>query len=239
MDIKIKGITPAVMQTALTRAKEARLFILGKMAEAIAAPRAELSRYAPRMYRMQIPVEKIGAVIGPGGRMIRSIIEETKATIDIEDDGAVFVGASNEEGARKAMSIIEGLTKEVERGQIYTGKVVRILPFGAFVEILPGKDGMVHISELADYRVGAVEDVVKLGDEIQVMVTEIDNLGRINLSRRALLAPSEGGERPEGVEEGAFAGAERGGRGGYGGSRGGDRGPRPGGGGPPRGNGGF
>jgi polyribonucleotide nucleotidyltransferase len=226
MDIKIQGITPAVMQTALSRAKEARLFILGKMAEAIVAPRTELSQYAPRMYRMQIPVEKIGAVIGPGGRMIRSIIEETKATIDIEDDGAVFVGASNEENARKAMSIIEGLTKEVERGQIYTGKVVRILPFGAFVEILPGKDGMVHISELADYRVNSVEDVVKLGDEIMVMVTEIDDRGRINLSRRALLeddgagADDEAGEpRPEREPRPVYGGGSRPGPAGYGGRR--------------------
>jgi polyribonucleotide nucleotidyltransferase len=226
MDIKIKGITPAVMQAALTQAKQARLFILGKMAEAIAAPRAELSRYAPRMYRMQIPVEKIGAVIGPGGRMIRSIIEETKATIDIEDDGTVFVGATNEESARKAMAIIEGLTKEVERGQIYTGKVVRILPFGAFVEILPGKDGMVHISELADYRVNSVEDVVKLGDEIMVMVTEIDDRGRINLSRRALLeedgaAPEEadGEPRPEREPRPVYGGGSRPGPAGYGGRR--------------------
>src|SRR5581483_9830622 len=131
----------------------------------------------------QIPVDKIGAVIGPGGRTIRAIIEDTKASIDIQDDGSVFVGSSNEEGARKAIAIIEGMTKEVEPGQIYTGKVVRILPFGAFVEILPGKDGLVHISELAEGRVNSVEDVVSIGDEIMVMVTEIDQLGRINLSR--------------------------------------------------------
>lgn len=228
LDIKIKGITPAVMQTALARAKEARLFILGKMAEAITEPRAELSRFAPRMYKMQIPVEKIGAVIGPGGRMIRSIIEETKATVDIEDDGSVFIGSATEEGARKAMSMIEGLTKEVERGQVYTGKVVRIMPFGAFVEILPGKDGMVHISELADYRVNAVEDVVKLGDEIMVMVMEIDDRGRINLSRRALLE-EDGAERPADAE-----GGDREPRGAFAGSRPGGRGP----GGPPRRDGG-
>jgi polyribonucleotide nucleotidyltransferase len=227
MDIKIKGITPEVMQTALRQAREGRLFILGKMAEAISTPRAELSRYAPRMYRLQIPVDKIGAVIGPGGRMIRSIIEETKATVDIEDDGSVFIGAANEESARKAISMIEGLTKEVEPGQIYTGKVVRILPFGAFVEILPGKDAMVHISELAEHRVNAVEDVVKLGDEIMVVVTEIDERGRINASRRALLQEGEEGEDGAPVAPRSSFGGGRGG---------GPRGPgsngRPGG--PPR-----
>lgn len=236
MDIKVKGITPEVMQTALSQAQDGRLFILGKMAEAIKAPRSEMSQYAPRMYRIQIPQEKIGAVIGPGGRMIRSIIEETKATVDIEDDGAVFVGAANEASARKAIQIIEGLTKDVEPGQIYTGKVVRIMPFGAFVEILPGKDGMVHISELADYRVNSVEDVVKLGDEIMVVVTEIDDRGRINLSRRALLEERQVGA--DGDEEGGA----RSGPGGYGGSQRGSSGNgRPGGGyggqrsGPPQG----
>jgi polyribonucleotide nucleotidyltransferase len=239
MDIKIKGITPAVMQTALARAKDARLFILGKMHEAIAEPRKELSKFAPRMYRMQIPVEKIGAVIGPGGRMIRSIIEETKASVDIEDDGSVYIGSSNEEGARKAMQIIESLTKEVERGQIYTGKVVRILPFGAFVEILPGKDGMVHISELSTERVNSVEDVVKIGDEIMVMVTDIDDRGRINLSRRALLE-DEDTERPEGEAAEPRENGPGGRPGGFGGPRR-DGGGRPGGfgGGGPRREGGF
>jgi len=226
MDIKIKGLTPEVMETALERAREGRLFILGKLAEAISAPRTELSKYAPRMYRIQIPVDKIGAVIGPGGRMIRSIQDETKASINIEEDGTVFIGSPNEEGARRAISMIEGLTKEVEPGQIYTGRVVRILPFGAFVEILPGKDAMVHISELAEHRVNAVEDVVKLGDEIMVVITEIDERGRVNASRRALL---EEGER-EG--EPALAEGPREPRGSFGGARGGPGGrggPRPGG----------
>jgi polyribonucleotide nucleotidyltransferase len=241
MDIKVKGISEDVFRTALEQAREGRYFILDKMAETIAEPRKEMSRFAPRMYRIQIPVEKIGAVIGPGGRTIRAIIEETKASIDIQDDGSVFVGSSNEEGARKAIAIIEGMTKEVEPGQIYTGKVVRLLPFGAFVEILPGKDGLVHISELADHRVGAVEDVVKIGDEIMVMVTEIDQLGRINLSRRAVLEGTEPGERPrrdEEGEEGAPAPAGRGRPGGYGGDRGGRGGFGGGGGGGGRGPGG-
>ncbi|MGE3599196.1 MAG: S1 RNA-binding domain-containing protein, partial [Dehalococcoidia bacterium] len=267
MDIKIKGITPEVMQTALRQAHDGRIFILGKMAEAITTPRTELSKYAPRMYRLQIPVEKIGAVIGPGGRMIRSIIEDTKASIDIEDDGSVFIGAANEEGARKAITIIEGLTKELEPGQIYTGKVVRILPFGAFVEVLPGKDAMVHISELAEHRVNTVEDVVKLGDEIMVVITEIDDRGRVNASRRALLedvADREAGEDGEPVAPreprstfsrgGSYGGGRGGQRGGngrppggprregsFGGNRGGPGGPRrdSGPGGPPRRPGGF
>jgi polyribonucleotide nucleotidyltransferase len=149
------------------------------------------------MYRIQIPREKIGVLIGPGGKMIRSIIEETKCTVDVEDDGSVFVGSANEDNARKAIAMIEALTKEAEIGQIYTGRVTRIVDFGAFVEIMPGKEGLVRIGELADFRVNAVEDVVKVGDEIMVMVIEIDNLGRINLSRRAVLE----GRTPEDYEE--------------------------------------
>jgi polyribonucleotide nucleotidyltransferase len=172
----------------------------------ISESRQELSRYAPRMYRIKIPQGKIGQVIGPGGRVIRSIIEETKCTIDVEDDGTVFIGSTSEEAANRAMEIIQGLTREVEIGQIYTGRVTRTTNFGAFVEIIPGKEGLVRISELADYRVPSVEDVVKVGDEIMVQVVEIDNLGRINLSRRAVL---EGGAEG-GAEGGTERGAERG-----------------------------
>jgi len=156
------------------------------MQQTISSNRPELSRYAPRMYKITIDPDKIGAVIGTGGRVIRSIIDETKATIDIDNDGTVIIGSPDEESARKAIEIIEGLTKEVEVGSTYTGKVTRILNFGAMVEIAPGKEGLVHISELADYRVGKVEDVVKVGDEITVKVINIDELGRINLSRRAV-----------------------------------------------------
>jgi polyribonucleotide nucleotidyltransferase len=138
------------------------------------------------MYKITIDPDKIGAVIGTGGKTIRSIIEETKATIDIDNDGTVIIGSPNEESARRAIEIIEGLTKEAEVGATYTGKVTRLMDFGAFVEILPGKEGLVHISELADYRVGKVEDVVKVGDEVTVKVINIDELGRINLSRRAV-----------------------------------------------------
>ncbi len=135
--------------------------------------------------------DKIGAVIGPGGKTIRSIIEETKTTIDIDNDGTVLIGSPDEEAARKAIEIIESLTREVEVGSTYTGKVTRILNFGAMVEILPGKEGLVHISELADYRVASVEDAVKVGDEITVKVIDIDNLGRVNLSRRVVLEPPD------------------------------------------------
>jgi polyribonucleotide nucleotidyltransferase len=229
MDIKVKGITLEIMETALGQAHEGRIHILGKMHDTIAESRPEMSRYAPRMYRLQINPDKIGAVIGPGGKTIRSIIEETKASIDIEDDGSVYIGSADEAGARRAIAIVEGLTKDVEIGQIYTGKVTRIMPFGAFVEILPNKEGLVHISELADYRVPSVEDVVQIGDEIMVMVTEIDHMGRINLSRRAVLegtppgsAPKpafSGGNGGQGAGRPPFGGRSEGGYGGRGGGR--------------------
>jgi polyribonucleotide nucleotidyltransferase len=186
LDIKLRGIDYDVLAEALSQAREARLEILGKMSLAISASRSELSPYAPRMYEMTIDQSKIGSVIGPGGRVIRSIIDETKTTIDIKNDGKVIVGSSNAEAAQKAIKIIEDLTREVEQGQVYTGKVTRLFNFGAMVEILPGKEGLIHISELADYHVPQVEDVVKVGDEVMVKVIGIDNSGRINLSRKAV-----------------------------------------------------
>jgi polyribonucleotide nucleotidyltransferase len=186
LDIKLKGISLEIVSKALNQARQARLSILKIMGQTISSSRPELSQYAPRMYKITIDPDKIGAVIGTGGKTIRSIIEETKATIDINNDGTVIIGSPNEESARKAIEIIEGLTKEAEVGAIYTGKVTRIADFGAFVEILPGKEGLVHISELADYRVAKVEDLVKVSDEITVKVIGIDELGRINLSRRAV-----------------------------------------------------
>ena len=175
------------------------MFILDKMNDAISSSRPEVSQYAPRMTKIKIDPSKIGAVIGSGGKTIRSIIEETKATIDVNDDGTVVIGSPDAEATQKAIQIIEGLTREAEVGDIYTGKVSRILDFGAMVEILPGKEGLVHISELADYRVGKVEDEVKIGDEITVKVINIDNLGRVNLSRRALFEKesAKSGDRPE------------------------------------------
>lgn len=203
MDIKLQGLNFDILKEALYQAKDARLTILEKMQRAINQSRDELSQYAPRMIKISIDPAKIGTVIGPGGKMIRSIIEQTKATIDVEDDGTIFIGSSDKEAAQKAVKAIENLTKEPKVGDIYTGKVARIMDFGAFVEILPGKDGLVHISELADYRVPSVSDVVKVGDEITVIVTEIDHLGRINLSRRAILngslGESGGGEGKTGI----------------------------------------
>ena len=186
MDIKLKGIRYEIIEKALDQARDARHFILDRMNQTINSSRPELSKYAPRMYKISIDPEKIGTVIGPGGKMIRSIIEETKTTIDVGNDGTIIIGSTDEESAQKAIKIIEDLTREVEVGSTYTGRVTRVTNFGAFVEILPGKEGMVHISELAEYRVPSVEDVVKVGDEIMVMVTEIDRMGRINLSRRAV-----------------------------------------------------
>ena len=203
MDTKLKGLTLEIIEKTLGQAKEGRLFILDKMDAVINTSRADVSRYAPRMTKIKIDPSKIGAVIGTGGKTIRSIIEETKTTIDVTDDGTVVIGSPDMEATRKAIAIIEGLTREVEIGDIFTGKVSRVLDFGAMVEILPGKEGLVHISELADYRVNKVEDEVKIGDEITVKVIAVDNLGRVNLSRRAVFeegtekAAAREGERQE------------------------------------------
>jgi polyribonucleotide nucleotidyltransferase len=186
LDLKIKKISPEIMEKALSQARVARMHVLEKMKETISASRPELSKYAPRLTKITIDPEKIRNVIGSGGRTIRSIMSETKTTIDVENDGTVLIGSPNEEATQKAIRIIEELTRDVEVGGIYNGRVTRVVNFGAFVEILPGKEGLVHLSELADYPAPSVEDVVKVGDEIMVMVTEIDRLGRINLSRRAV-----------------------------------------------------
>ena len=185
LDTKLRGISLEILEKALYQGRQARLSILDVMHQTIGSSRPEISHHAPRMHKITIDPDKIGAVIGSGGKTIRSIIEETKTTIDISNDGSVMIGAVDAEAADKAIKIIEDLTKDVEVGAIYTGKVVRLMTFGAFVEILPGKDGMVHISELADYRVERVDDIVKVGDEVTVKVIGIDSQGRVNLSRRA------------------------------------------------------
>ncbi|UNK16659.1 polyribonucleotide nucleotidyltransferase [Paenibacillus sp. N3/727] len=187
MDIKIDGIDRNILQEALDQAKEGRMHILGKMMEVIQKPRETLSQYAPKIITMQINPDKIRDVIGAGGKIINKIIEETGVKIDIEQDGRVFIASSNAEMNQKALSIIEGIVREVAVGEIYTGTVKRIEKFGAFVEILPNKDGLVHISQLSTERVAKVEDVVAIGDVITVKVTEIDQQGRINLSRKAVL----------------------------------------------------
>jgi polyribonucleotide nucleotidyltransferase len=187
MDIKVAGITPEILRDALDQAKVARLFILDKMTSVISASRSELSPYAPRITTIKIPVDKIRDVIGAGGKVIRQITAETGTQINVEDDGTIQIAAVDGEAAEKAVRWIEGLTRDVEVGKEYLGKVTRIMNFGAFVEILPGKEGLVHISQLADYRVARVEDVVAIGDELMVIVTEIDRMGRVNLSRRAAM----------------------------------------------------
>jgi polyribonucleotide nucleotidyltransferase len=187
MDIKIAGINKDVLRDALEQARKGRLFILEKILATISEPRSELSPYAPRIISTTIDPEKIRDVIGPGGKVIKKIVDDTGAKIDIEDDGRVFIAAINTEAGEKALKMIEDLTKEVEVGELYKGKVVRIMNFGAFVEILPGKEGLVHISQLEEERTKKVEDVVSVGDEILVKVTEIDCQGRINLSRKEAL----------------------------------------------------
>jgi polyribonucleotide nucleotidyltransferase len=182
MDIKIQGISLEIMKTALEQAKTGRLSILDRMADALATPRTELSPWAPRIITLTIDKDQIGTVIGPGGKMIRSIIDETGATIDIEDSGLVTITSVDGESAKRAKDIIERLTRKIERGQVVMGKVVRTIPIGAFVELFPGKDGMVHISQLAPRRVQTVEEVVKVGDEVLVKVVDIDERGRINLT---------------------------------------------------------
>jgi polyribonucleotide nucleotidyltransferase len=210
MDIKITGINREVFEKALAQAREARMFILSKMLDTIPEPREELSPYAPRIIQTQIDTDKIRDVIGPGGKTIKKIIEETGVKIDIEDDGKVYIAAVDQEAAEKALTIIEAITAEVEIGKIYNGKVTRITDFGAFVEVipgvmgLPGKEGMVHISQLAEGRVEKVEDVVKMGEQIMVKATGLDQMGRLKLSRKEALGlggtsgGSTGGEgRPQ------------------------------------------
>ncbi|MDF2834935.1 MAG: Polyribonucleotide nucleotidyltransferase [Paenibacillus sp.] len=189
MDIKIDGIDRAILQQSLEQARQGRMHILGKMLEVMSAPRTNLSKYAPKILTLRINPDKIRDVIGAGGKIINKIIEETGVKIDIEQDGMVFIASSNEEMNQKAKSIIEGIVKEVVIGEIYLGTVKRIEKFGVFVEILPNKDGLVHISQLSTERVAKCEDVVKIGDQITVKVTEIDQQGRINLSRKVLLTP--------------------------------------------------
>ena len=191
MDIKIKGLSKDILEKALAQAKKGRMFILGTMLQCIDKPKTELSPYAPRIISFTIDVDKIREVIGPGGKMIRKIVEMTGAQIDIEDDGRVFVSSVGQEGGIKAEKYIKALVSDPEVGIVYNGKVTRLMTFGAFVEILPGKEGLVHISQLAAERVNKVEDVVKVGDEISVKLMEIDSQGRLNLSRKELLPKPE------------------------------------------------
>jgi polyribonucleotide nucleotidyltransferase len=221
MDMKIKGLRANIMKKALDQAREGRMFIMEKMMAAIAKPRATMSQFAPRVTVLKIDPEKIGKVIGPGGKMIRSMIEEFNVKIDVEDDGSVFISSPDGAGAAAAEAKIRSMTEDAKIGEIYTGKVTRVADFGAFVEILPGLDGMVHISQLADYRVNRVEDIVKLGDELTVMVIDIDPAGKIRLSRQAVLAGWSAEEARDHDRKPAGGGGREGG------SRDGGRGGRP------------
>ena len=234
MDIKIKGITPQIMSEALAQAKDARLFILGKIKETISAPRPELKEYVPRIVTIQIPVDKIGAVIGPGGKMIRALQEETNTHIDIGEDGTVFIAAVDKKDEAEARERIMALTESPVLGRIYTGKVVRVTDFGAFVEIMPGTDGMVHISQLDTERVEKVEDVAQMGEDLTVMITNIDSSGKIRLSRQAVLEGwtveeaqehDSANRKSSGGRSGGRSSSNRGGRSG-GGNRGGYSGNR-------------
>ncbi len=206
MDIKVQGVTIEIMREAMEQAKKSRHFIIDKLAETIAEPREELSPYAPRMIVIKIDPAKIKDVIGPGGKIINKIIADTGVEkIDIEDDGSVFITSLNGESGDKAKQIVENLTKEIVVGETYRGTVTRIITIGAFVQILPGKEGLVHISQLAPTRVEKVEDVVKVGDEVMVKVMEIDGQGRVNLSRKAVL----GGAVSTNGDSGGFRGGPR------------------------------
>ena len=218
MDIKLAGLSFEILAEALEQARQARLQILDMIEDTISAPRAELSPYAPRMTIVHVDPDKLGAVIGSGGKTVRAIQDECDVRVDIEDDGTIYIASTSGPAAEKAQRMIEQLTEEAELGRIYTGRVVRITDFGAFVEILPGTDGLVHISQLADYRVNTVKDVADVGDEIMVMVTNVGPEGKIRLSRRAVLEgwtleEAQAADRPSG--------------GGNRGSRGGSRGRRP------------
>jgi polyribonucleotide nucleotidyltransferase len=236
MDIKISGLSAQMMKEALEQAKIARMSIMEKMLAVLDKPRAELKPFAPRIITVKIPVDKIGALIGPGGKNIRALQEETGTKIDIEEDGTVYIASTDGTGAKEAQERVESLGESAVVGNIYTGKVVRIADFGAFVEILPGVDGMVHISQLDSERVNKVEDVVNMGDEITVMVTDIDPQGKIRLSRQAVLEgwtaeeargkdQRKSGPRPDGGDRrgGNRNGGDRGGRGRSGSSHGGER----------------
>ena len=184
MDVKVEGITTEMLEAALSQAGKARAEIMQKMLSVIPAPKTEMSQYAPRIIVLQINPEKIRSVIGPGGKIINAIIDETGVQIDIEDDGSVFITSPDSTSAQKAKQWIDNLTHEVKVGELFNGKITRLMNFGAFAEILPGQEGLIHISELADYRVNKVEDIVKIGDVVPVKVIEIDHMGRINLSLR-------------------------------------------------------
>jgi len=225
MDIKVKGITYEIMSEALEQARVARLEILDHMEQTISAPRTELRDGAPRMTTIKVPTDKIGMVIGPGGANVRGIQEEFGVSVNIEDDGSVTIGGTEGDMVQGAIDNIRMMTKDIEVGENYTGKVVKIMDFGCFVNLIPGKDGMVHISELSDTRVPDVQSVANEGDELDVMVVNVDQNGRVDLSVRARIDETNYGDHDRALEE-AVARRRPGNRGGRGGDRGGRGGGR-------------
>ena len=229
MDIKVKGITLEIMREALAQAREARIFILDAMRQIIDKPRGELNKYAPRIDTIKVHPDKIREIIGPGGKMIRAIQSESDTSIEVEDDGTVRVTGAKPEGRAKAIAMIEGITKEPEVGEVFDGKITRIMSIGAFVEYLPGKEGLVRATEISSDRVGRIEDLVKVGDQVKVKISEVDRMGRVNLSIRAVTEAGNEYEERARAERERFRerdGGDRGGPPGGGGFR-----PRPGGGG--------
>jgi polyribonucleotide nucleotidyltransferase len=187
MDVKIDGLTPSMLKDAIMQAKEGRMFIMGKMMEAIEAPRTEMSPYAPRIITLHVNPDKIREIIGPGGKVINKIIDETGVAIDIEDDGSVFITSTDQAGSDKAVEWIQNIVREAKAGEQFDAKITRLMAFGAFAEVLPGQEGLIHISEIDHKRIEKVEDVLKVGDIVKVVVKEIDDQGRINLSMKALI----------------------------------------------------
>jgi polyribonucleotide nucleotidyltransferase len=196
MDVKLKGLTIEIIEETLAQARKAREQLLGTMDQCISAPRPELAPHAPRVFTIQISPDKIGDIIGPGGKNIKRMEADFGVQIDIEQDGRVFIAAPDQTAGEQALKVIEDITRDLTVGEIYTGRVVRIVPFGAFIELMPGRDGLLHISQIARERIERVEDVLRMGEEVQVKVIEIDPQGKVRLSRKDLLAPSEGGQEP-------------------------------------------
>jgi len=226
MDIKIEGVDAAIMKQALEQAHKGRLHILGEMAKAISAPRTDLNKNAPRITTIKVPVDQIGAVIGPGGKIIKDIIARTGAKVNIEDDGTCSIASNDAEAAERAVQMVMDIIAVVEVGKVYKGPVKKITDFGAFIGVLPSQDGLLHISEISYERVNNVSDVLKEGDIIEVKVLDVDSMGKIRLSRKALLPVPEGYVPPPPREPRPMGGDRggRGGGGGFGGGRGGDRG---------------
>ena len=195
LDVKIDGLTNAVLKQVFEKAKIARAHILAKMLNVLPQHRSEVSKFAPKIKILHIPVSKIGVLIGPGGKNIRGIIAKTDASVDVEEDGSVNIAAPNEESLKQAVEMVEGFTKEVKAGELYTGEVKRILPFGAFVEVFPGREGLVHVSKMTNRYIKSPEEVVKIGDKVKVKVVEIDNQGRVNLTMLLNAQPDSSSRR--------------------------------------------